>query len=167
MHQSDAHQSIANLWYSYTTTLSSNSMGSGKFSREALLNENEFSSSSSLPSVPCDLALLFQASDFPDVGMTSQLWYLFPWKAKRQELRDEVLLSWDELERSSSRSRTTLSGFSSAFRTYRASGRRVGFGFRHVFAMMATAHTSSRWSSSTTREGSTIPETPSLSLASI
>ncbi|BAS86613.1 Os03g0773450 [Oryza sativa Japonica Group] len=50
---------------------------------------------------------------------------------------------------------------------YRASGRLEGFGFRHVFATMETAHTSSRWSSSTTSEGSTMFERPSLSWASI
>jgi hypothetical protein len=155
-------KSIANLWWSYTTALSSSSSEPGNISREAFLNENEFSSWS----LSCDSAECLRVSAFPDT-CTSEYRYECPWKAERQELRDEVLLIRGELELAKSSSRTTLSGFSSAFKMYRASGRLEGFGFKHAFATIETAHTSSRWSSSTISKGSTIFEMLSLSCVSI
>ena len=88
------------------------------------------------------------------------LWRQLPKSASFHELCDEVRIANDSPKFSS---RTTLCGFSSAFKTCRMLGRFEGFEWRHARAMIAIAHTSSSKSSSTMSDGSTSFGSDSLS----
>ena len=86
-----------------------------------------------------------------------------PMNAKFQEPLDEVIIVSVAVDPVVMSCLTTFNGFSTAVRICLACGRLLGFGLRQDFATIAMAQTSSKWSSSTTKKGSTIFVTASFS----
>lgn len=136
--------------------------GSGKISFDGLLWLNDCS-----PQLPWDLIVpdLFKLRSSliggpePD-AMSDELWRQLPNRAAFQDPRDDPALNRAEPVFSSL---TTFSGFSKAFKTYLTRGRFAGLGLRQDLATIAIAQTSSKRSSSTMRDGSTIFVTCSFS----
>lgn len=136
--------------------------GSGKISLDGFRRENECSPLLPWePTVPESLKLGPSLEGPGTEVMSEELCRQLPKRAAFQEPRDDVVLRRAEVEGSSL---TTFSGFSKAFKMYLTSGRLEGLGFRQDLATIAIAHTSSRRSSSTTRDGSRIFVTSSFSL---